>query len=109
MFRRLGEGYPRGARAARDRAAGAWAAHGGAEIKTVADAFIVAFESAADAMAASVAAQRGDGRPSVAVRRRHARVRVGVHAGMAFPHDGDYMALASTRRPGSSTPPTAAR
>ena len=93
MFRRLGDGYPPLLETHNSLLREQWAAHGGAEVKTVGDAFIVAFESAADAMAASVAAQRamtGHQWPPDGVMR----IRVGVHAGMAFARDGDYVALA---------------
>ena len=93
MFRRLGDGYPPLLETHNSLLREQWAAHGGAEVKTVGDAFIVAFESAADAMAASVAAQRAVAShqwPSDGVMR----IRVGVHAGMAFARDGDYVALA---------------
>src|ERR671921_2145925 len=69
-----------------------WQRHGGAEVKTVGDAFIVAFDSAAAAMSASVAAQRAVAAhpwPSDAA----VRIRIGVHTGMAYPRDGDYVAL----------------
>jgi predicted ATPase/class 3 adenylate cyclase len=93
MFRRLGDSYPPLLETHNALLREQWAAHGGAEVKTVGDAFIVAFESAADAMEASVAAQRavtGHEWPPDGVMR----IRVGVHAGMAFARDGDYVALA---------------
>jgi len=70
-----------------------WRAHRGAEVKTVGDEFIVAFASAADAMVASVAAQRAIAEhpwPTDALLR----IRIGVHTGLAYPRDGDYVALA---------------
>ena len=93
MFRRLGDAYPPLLETHNGLLRNEWAAHGGAEVKTVGDAFIVAFESAADAMEAAVGAQRamvGHPWPSDGVMR----IRVGIHAGMAFPRDGDYVALA---------------
>jgi predicted ATPase/class 3 adenylate cyclase len=93
LFRRLGDAYPPLLETHNALLREQWAAHGGAEVKTVGDAFIVAFESAADAMVASVAAQQAMTShrwPSEGVMR----IRVGVHAGMAFARDGDYVALA---------------
>jgi predicted ATPase/class 3 adenylate cyclase len=93
MFRRLGDAYPPILDTHNELLREQWNAHGGAEVKTVGDAFIVAFASAADAMSASVAAQR-----AVADHRwppdAMVRIRIGVHAGIAFPRDGDYVALA---------------
>jgi predicted ATPase len=70
-----------------------WAAYEGVEVKTVGDSFLVAFDSAADALAAAVAAQQ-----AIAAHQwpeeAAIRVRIGVHTGMAFPHEGDYIALA---------------
>jgi predicted ATPase/class 3 adenylate cyclase len=93
MFRHLGDAYPPILDAHNALLRAQWKAHGGAEVKTVGDSFIVAFASATDAMLASVAAQRAVADhpwPSDGV----IRIRIGVHAGMAFPRDGDYVALA---------------
>ncbi len=93
MFRRLGDAYPPLLETHNALLRKQWDAHGGAEVKTVGDAFIVAFESAAEAMKAAVGAQQamiGHPWPSGGVMR----IRVGIHAGMAFPRDGDYVALA---------------
>src|SRR6478672_8110694 len=84
MFRRLGEAYPPLLDAHNELLREQWTAYGGAEVKTVGDAFIVAFDSASAAMAASVAAQRAVGShqwPSDGVMR----IRVGIHIGMAYP------------------------
>ena len=70
-----------------------WARHGGAEVKTVGDSFVVAFGAATDALSAAVAAQDAITRhpwPEGASMK----VRIGVHTGIAFPHEGDYIALA---------------
>ena len=80
MFRRLGEGYPPILETHNRLLREQWQAYGGAEVKTVGDAFIVAFGSAADAMSASVAAQRAMADhpwPADAT----VRIRVGVHRG----------------------------
>ena len=93
MFRRLGDAYPPLLATHNSLLREQWAAHGGAEVKTVGDAFIVAFESGSNAMEASVAVQRAVAShqwPSDGAMR----IRVGVHAGMAFARDGDYVALA---------------
>ena len=70
-----------------------WTAHRGIEVNTVGDAFFVAFQHAADALAAAVAAQRA--------LRAHAwpagavlKVRMGAHTGEAQPVGRDYVAVA---------------
>src|SRR5215203_5382593 len=93
ILRRLGDAYPPILEAHNELLRGTWLAHRGVEVKTVGDAFIVAFDSAADAFAACVAAQRaiaGHPWPADAI----VRIRIGVHTGLAYPRDGDYVALA---------------
>ena len=93
LFRRLGDAYPPLLEQHNAVLRKVWAAYEGVEVKTVGDSFLVAFESAADALAAAVAAQQAIAAhpwPEEAA----IRVRIGVHTGMAFPHDGDYIALA---------------
>ena len=84
---------PPAARDAQRPAAKQWDAHGGSEVKTVGDSFVVAFPQPRRALAAAVAAQqRLTSHPwpeGAAIK-----VRIGVHTGMAFPHEGDYIALA---------------
>ena len=93
LFRRLADGYPplleRHNAILRDQ----WSRHRGVEVKTDGDSFLVAFASAADAFAASVGAQRAlsmEAWPSGAT----VRVRMGIHAGIAYPRGNDYVALA---------------
>ncbi|MDH3678757.1 MAG: adenylate/guanylate cyclase domain-containing protein [Acidimicrobiia bacterium] len=93
LFRALGDGYPAVLERHNELLREAWHRHLGVEVKTEGDAFFVAFESAADAMAACVDAQRalavevwGDG--------VQVRARMGVHTGLAAPKDGDYIAYA---------------
>ena len=84
MFRRLGDAYPPVLDMHNALLREQWTAHHGAEVKTVGDAFIVAFASASDARSAAVGAQRAMADhpwPSDAV----VRIRVGVHAGIASP------------------------
>jgi predicted ATPase/class 3 adenylate cyclase len=92
MFRRLGDAYPPLLDAHNELLRAEWTAHRGVEVKTVGDAFIVAFESASDALAACVSAQRAiadHSWPPDAI----VRIRIGVHSGIAYPRDGDYVAL----------------
>ena len=93
LFRRLGDQYPplleQHNRVLRCRLTD----HGGVEFKSEGDALLVAFDSAAGAFAAAVDAQRRIGAepwPADAP----IRVRMGLHTGIAYPHDGDYIALA---------------
>jgi class 3 adenylate cyclase len=73
-----------------------FAVQGGEEVDTQGDAFLVAFRSAADAVAAAVAAQR-----AVALHRWpegvELRVRVGIHSGEAAASEGRYVGLAVHR------------
>ena len=71
----------------------AWADHGGAEFKAEGDALLVAFGSAGAAFEAAVEGQRrlrSESWPPDAP----IRVRMGLHTGIAFPRNGDYIALA---------------
>jgi predicted ATPase/class 3 adenylate cyclase len=93
LFHRIGDRYPRllgrHNRILRDT----WRAGGGAEVKTEGDSFFVAFADAAaalDACAAGQAALGAEPWPPDAV----IRVRMGVHCGLAYPREGDYIAYA---------------
>jgi predicted ATPase/class 3 adenylate cyclase len=93
MFRRLGDAFPPVLGVHNALLREQWRAHAGAEVSTAGDSFIVAFASASAALAASVAAQRAVAAhawPSDAV----IRIRIGVHTGIAYPREGDYIALA---------------
>jgi predicted ATPase/class 3 adenylate cyclase len=70
-----------------------WARHGGVEVAADGDAFFVAFESADDAVAATVDAQAALAATSW-VRHTPVLVRMGIHSGFARPHRGNYAALA---------------
>lgn len=70
-----------------------WQAHGGHEMETAGDSFMVAFGDTANAVGACATAQRAlaaEPWPDGAAPR----VRMGVHAGLASPHRGEYVALA---------------
>jgi predicted ATPase/class 3 adenylate cyclase/DNA-binding SARP family transcriptional activator len=71
----------------------AWERHGGVQVSTNGDSCFAAFDDARAALEACVEAQHrlaaevwpdGDG----------PRVRMGIHTGVASPHNGDYVALA---------------
>src|SRR2546421_11237415 len=62
-------------RAHHDLLAETAAAHGGAEVKWLGDGLMVAFASAADAVAAAIAMQQGSRRP---VAGERLRIRVGL-------------------------------
>ena len=70
----------------------AWAAHGGTEMGTEGDSFMVVFSTAAAAVRAAVQAQR-----RLAAFRWPAgelvRVRMGIHTGSPTVHDGDYVGM----------------
>jgi len=96
LFRRLGDRYQSVLDLHHRLLRSAWIDHDGVEFKSEGDALLVAFASAADAFVAAVDAQ---------ARLRAAtwpedvtlRVRMGLHTGMAYPRDGDYIALALHR------------
>jgi len=73
-----------------------FAAHGGDEVDTQGDSFLVAFRSAGDAIAAAVDAQRAltDHAWSEGVA---VRVRIGIHSGEADSSSGRYVGLAVHR------------
>jgi hypothetical protein len=58
MFRQLGPAYRPLLEKHNDLLRAVWARHGGVEVKTVGDSFVVAFAVAAEALAAAMAAQR---------------------------------------------------
>jgi predicted ATPase/class 3 adenylate cyclase len=64
----------------------AWAAHGGVEVTTAGDAFVVAFERPRDALAAALAAQEG-------LAATRFRVRMGVHTGEVTLNETGYVGL----------------
>src|SRR5688572_22037862 len=68
------------------------AAHGGVAFKTVGDAVQAAFVTAPPALAAAVAAQRQLQAASWPDETGPLRVRMALHAGVAEPSDGDYLA-----------------
>lgn len=71
----------------------AWQAYGGYEVNTEGDSFFVAFSRTSDAVQACAEGERLLGAepwPADGV----VRVRMGVHCGLAAPHNGDYVALA---------------
>ncbi len=93
LLRRLGDQYPSLLDMHNSVLREQWVSHGGIEVNTAGDSFVVAFQSAGDALAASVAAQRviaGGRWPAESV----VRIRIGVHTGIAFPRADTYVALA---------------
>src|SRR5688500_4471186 len=62
---------------------GAIAATGGREVKTIGDAILVAYSSAADALAGAVAMQRSVARRNRRLNDRPLAMRIGVSAGDA--------------------------
>jgi predicted ATPase/class 3 adenylate cyclase len=96
LFRRLGDRYESVLDQHHRLLRATWDDHRGAEFKADGDALLVAFASAADAFAAAVDAQQRlrDATWPVDVTLR---VRMGLHTGIAYPRDGDYIALALHR------------
>ena len=93
LFRRLGDQYPPLLEQHNRVLRSALTDHGGVEFKSEGDALLVAFDSAAGAFEAAVDAQRRI-RAEPWPPDAPIRVRMGLHTGIAYPHDGDYIALA---------------
>jgi predicted ATPase/class 3 adenylate cyclase len=70
----------------------AWAAHGGHELNTEGDAFVVVFAEASDAVAAAVDAQR-ELAAAAWPTAMPVRARIGIHTGYARPRGATYLAL----------------
>lgn len=86
LLRELGERYAALLEDHRRRLRAAVAAHGGVEVGTQGDGFFVAFDSAADALAAASEAQQ-------ALAGGAARVRMGIHTGEPLVVGGDYVGI----------------
>lgn len=91
LLHQLGDRYADVLSKHRDLLRAAFEAHGGREVDTQGDAFLVAFARAADAVSSAVAAQRALVRhpwegPAV-------RVRVGIHTGEPILARGGYVGL----------------
>jgi predicted ATPase/class 3 adenylate cyclase len=65
-------------------------AHGGFEVKTLGDGFMVAFRSARKALDCAVAIQRAFAEQPVAADGPRIQVRIGLHAGEAIKDGGDF-------------------
>jgi predicted ATPase/class 3 adenylate cyclase len=93
LFREFGDGYVRLLERHNELLRGVWLAHSGHEVKTEGDAFFVAFGNTTAALRACVAGQE-----ALAAEPWPAgvtvRVRMGVHAGLAYPRGDDYVAYA---------------
>ncbi|MBI5948987.1 MAG: adenylate/guanylate cyclase domain-containing protein [Chloroflexi bacterium] len=93
LIRRLGDRYPGILDRHRALLRSAWTMHGGEEVGTEGDSFFVAFTDTGAALRACAEGQRllaAEPWPPDGV----VRVRMGVHSGLAAPHNGDYLALA---------------
>ena len=93
LFRRIGDAYVDVLERHNELLRQVWGAHGGFEVKTEGDAFFVAFADTASALRACVAGQEAlaaEPWPGGVVLR----VRMGVHAGLAYPRGDDYVAFA---------------
>src|SRR5829696_769786 len=94
LLRQLGEAYPAVLEQHRAILRTMWKAHRGIEIKVVGDACFAAFASSTDALAGCAGAQQALAAGPWPRAAAAPKVRMGVHTGIAFPHDGDYIALA---------------
>src|SRR5687768_3112609 len=69
------------------------AANSGVEVKTIGDAFMVAFSSSVDAVACALAIQQAQARANQRAKAP-LTVRAGLSAGEATEEDGDYFGIA---------------
>lgn len=93
LFHRLGDEYVPVLERQRAILRAASASHGGRLVSESGDSSFIAFGSASEALAAAAAAQ--DEIEQVEwPRATQLRVRMGLHVGMAWPHDDNYVALA---------------
>ncbi|MBK5330361.1 MAG: adenylate/guanylate cyclase domain-containing protein, partial [Ilumatobacteraceae bacterium] len=93
LVRTLGDGYASALDRHREILREVWRRHGGHEVDTEGDSFFVAFEAPTEAIVACADGQLALGAepwPAEAPLR----VRMGVHSGVAIPHEGDYVAFA---------------
>ena len=93
LFRSLGERYVEVLEHHNKLLRSVWSEHGGFEVSTEGDSFLVAFDDADNAVTAAAAAQRG---LSAAEWPDQAtvKVRMGLHSGLAAPRRDSYVALA---------------
>jgi predicted ATPase/class 3 adenylate cyclase len=91
LFRSHPQDYPRLLQRHRDLLRATWPRFAGVEVSTEGDGTLVAFPSAAQAVAACAQAQRA---LTTEPWTEPIRVRMGMHTGLAHPLDGDYVAIA---------------
>lgn len=97
MLSRLGgKGYAETLGGQRRLLREAWDIHGGTEVGTEGDSFFVVFETAPDAVAAALRAQR-ELASFIWPEAGEARVRMGIHTGSPTVHDGGYVGMAVHR------------
>jgi predicted ATPase/class 3 adenylate cyclase len=92
LLARLGPAYVEALGAQRRLLRHAWATHGGTELGTEGDSFFVVFHTAAQAVAASAAAQRALADHSWPGGEQ-LRVRIGIHTGTPGVYDGEYVGM----------------
>ncbi len=92
LFRDLGDRYPPLLELHNAILHEVWVAHSGAEVKTEGDAFFVAFADPCDAVRACVEAVERIDDYAWPPNARF-RIRAGMHTGVAFPREGDYIAF----------------
>jgi class 3 adenylate cyclase len=102
LLQELGDDYPKALAAHRRLLRRAFSDHGGAEVDTQGDAFLVVFARAKDAVLAAADAQR-------ALADGPIRVRMGLHTGEPIRTDEGYAGMDLHWGLGSPRPVTAAR
>lgn len=93
LFRQLGEGYVPVLDEHHRILRAVWESHGGAEVSTEGDSFLVAFDDPDSAVVAAADAQRALGAAQWP-EGVEVRVRMGLHSGLAAPRGDSYVALA---------------
>jgi predicted ATPase/class 3 adenylate cyclase len=93
LLRALGEGYVDLFDLHNRLLRAVWNEHGGVEVSTEGDSFLVAFSDADAAITAAAAAQRVLGETDWP-KDAEVKVRMGIHSGLAAPRGDSYVALA---------------
>ena len=93
LIRNLGDSYASALDRHREILREAWRRHDGHEVDTEGDSFFVVFDAPADAIVACADGQLALGAEPWPTGSP-LRVRMGVHSGVAIPHERDYVAYA---------------
>lgn len=92
LFRELGDRYPGVLDSHNQALREVWGTHGGVEVSTEGDSFLVAFEGADQAILAAAAGQRALAKTNFP-HDATVKVRMGLHSGLAAPRGNGYVSI----------------